>query len=70
LHSSTVHSFSDKVAKGFPRKDIFVVVFSNIEIESNEFVRDLEITLIEVILDVPTNLSELLALLDSSVEEG
>ena len=70
MDSSTVHSFSDEVAKGFPRKDIFIVIFSNVKIESNEFVRDLEITLIEVILDVPTNLAELLALLDSSVEEG
>jgi len=67
--TATVHSFSDKVTQGFPRKLFISVFLGLVHVQGNEGEGNLEVRLVEVVLNVPANLSELLSLLDGSVEE-
>jgi len=45
-------------------------LFSDVKVEGNQLGRDLEVTLVEVVLDVPADLTEFLTLLNGRMEEG
>jgi len=67
--TATVHSFSDKITEGFPRKFFISIILRLVHVKGNELEGDLEVRLVKVVLDVPANLSELLSLLDGGMEE-
>lgn len=70
LYSTSVHSFSNQISQGFPRKILIVFFLSLVQVKRNKSERDLEIGLIETVNHIPTNLTEFLSFLKHRVEES
>lgn len=70
LYSTSVHSFSNEISQGFPRKFLIIFFLSLVQVERNKSERDLEIGLIETVHHIPTDLTEFLSFLKDRVEES
>jgi hypothetical protein len=68
--STSVHSLSNKIPESIPWKLFFLKLVSLVEVHGNELVGNTVVRRIEVIADVPANLTKLLSLLDCGVEVG
>jgi len=68
--TTTVHGLTNQVAEGGPRQLLLIRLDSLVQVEGDQIPGDSEVRVIEVVIHVPANLAELLALLDSSMEEG
>ena len=67
--TTTVHGLTNQVAQCLPRQVLLLCLDCLVKVQSDEAPRDIEVTVVEVILDVPTDLTVLLTLLDRGMEE-
>jgi len=67
--TTSIHSFSDKIAQSLPGKSLFVRLSRLVEVELNEAPRDAEVRIVEIVHDVPADLAVLFTLLNGGVEE-
>jgi nitrate reductase NapAB chaperone NapD len=68
--TTAVHGLTDEVTERLPGELIIAVVLGFVHVERDQAERDLEITVVEVVSDVPADLAVLLPFLNSGVEEG
>lgn len=67
--STTIHGFTDEVSQSFPRKFLVTRLNGLVEVHGNELIRNGVVTHVEVIRDIPSDLTEFLSLLDNRMEE-
>lgn len=67
--SATVHGFTDEVPQRLPWKLFLTQYVRLCQVHRNKHSGDLEVRLVEVISDVPSDLSVLLSFLNCGVEE-
>lgn len=69
-YTTSVHGITDEVPHCFPGKRFLLPVARLVQVKHDELERDSEVGVVEVVVDVPSDLSILLSLLDGGVEEG
>lgn len=69
-HSAAVHCISNQVAESLPRQLFVIGLVCLCQVHANETEGNLEVRLVEVVVHIPADLAELLALLDDRMEEG
>jgi len=68
--ATTVHRLADEIPQGLPRQVLIIRLDRLVDVQVDQAPRDLEITIVEVIADIPADLAILLSFLDGGVEEG
>ena len=68
-HTTTVHSITNEVPKCFPWKVLIFGFCSLVQVEMDQSPRDSEITVIEIVFNVPTDLTVLFTFLNSGMEK-
>jgi hypothetical protein len=68
-HTATIHSVTNQISQSGPWQFFLFSFDCFIQVKRDQIPRNSKVRIIEIIRNIPTNLSELLSLLNSRVEE-